>query len=61
MGTPKVPDFGGDWQMPSDAVVTLWQQELEDLSTQNFSISTLSRMPCCIRDATLSQCYESLF
>lgn len=34
MRDPKVPDFGGDWRMPSDAVVTLWQQELDDLSTQ---------------------------
>ena len=34
MGTPKVRDFWGDWQMPSDAVATLWQQELDDLSTQ---------------------------
>lgn len=34
MGTPKVPDFWGDRRMPSDAVITLWQQELEDLSTQ---------------------------
>ena len=31
MGTPKVPDFWGDWRMPSDAVATLWQQELEYL------------------------------
>ena len=31
MRDPKVPDFWGDWRMPSDAVVTLWQQELEDL------------------------------
>ena len=61
MRGPKVPDFGGDWRMPSDAVATLWQQELDDLSTQKFSISTLSRMPCRIRDTTLSQRYESLF
>ena len=31
MRGPKVPDFGGDWRMPSDAVATLWQQELDDL------------------------------
>ena len=25
---PKIPPIlGGDWQMPSDAVATLWQQE----------------------------------
>ena len=31
MGSLKVPDFWGDWRMPSDAVATLWLQELEDL------------------------------
>ena len=31
MGSPKSPRLWGDWRMPSDAVVTLWQQELEDL------------------------------
>lgn len=34
MGSPKSPRLWGDWRMPFDAVVTLWQQELEDLSTQ---------------------------
>ena len=47
MGTPKVPDFWGDWRMPSDAVATLWQQELENLSALTFRTEPVAAPRIC--------------